>query len=559
MMQAARDVGGDFYDVIPLSSDRVGVLVADVAGKGFPASLYMALARTLLRTHSLTGRPRYLSDALESAQLRQLMRSGSSGALAALGAVRQTNEYFQANHAADATFFTLFYAVYEPASRRLVFVNAGHNPALLFSPASGAVAWLKPTDIAVGFGLDRPYEPSECRMQPGDVLVLYTDGVTEAFDGRRRMFGEERLQAVVVAQAAEPAGSIVKAIAAAVSAHAGATPQSDDITLLVLRLENQDRVFSLSYRSTRLTGWCRSSLSLISFDDSGGASGGCQMGLKHRTLFFAVLGLLSLLLSLAGCTASPSASKVPVIGVMQFASNELLDPSREGIVKALNDAGYVDGSTARFIFKNAQGDLPSMQLIAQDLNRHADLIAVVSTQALQAALGAVKDKPIVFATVADPNTAGAGTSDSHPANVTGVPSTLPLRELLLAINEALPQARRLGVIYDPSLANSVFYINYLDEQRAGLDLEIVSMTVNGSAEVLQAANALAAKKVDTFFVLSDASVLQSFDSVVKVAEAQKIPLFSTTPNLVGKGASVALGWNYFDEGYLGGQLAARGY
>jgi phosphoserine phosphatase RsbU/P len=240
MMQAARDVGGDFYDVIPLSSERVGVLVADVAGKGFPASLYMALARTLLRTHSLIGRPRYLSDALESAQLRQLMRSGSSGALAALGAVRQTNEYFQANHSSDATFFTLFYAVYEPASRRLVYVNAGHNPALLFNLATGTATWLRATDIAVGFAPDRPYEPSECRMQPGDVLVLYTDGVTEAFDARRRMFGEERLEAVVRARAAEPAGSIVKAITAAVSAHAGSTPQSDDITLLVLRLRNPE-------------------------------------------------------------------------------------------------------------------------------------------------------------------------------------------------------------------------------------------------------------------------------------------------------------------------------
>jgi sigma-B regulation protein RsbU (phosphoserine phosphatase) len=193
----------------------------------------------LLRTHSVAGRPRYLSDALESAQLRQLMRSGSSGALAALGAVRETNLYFQANHSSDAMFFTLFYAVYEPASRRLVYVNAGHNPALLYNPASGAVAWLKPTDVAVGFDPDRPYEPQECRLQPGDVLVMYTDGVTEAFDRSRRMFGVERLQEVVRGHAHEPAAALVAAIASAVRDHAGAEPQSDDITLLVLNVNRQ--------------------------------------------------------------------------------------------------------------------------------------------------------------------------------------------------------------------------------------------------------------------------------------------------------------------------------
>lgn len=240
MMQAARDVGGDFYDVIPLSGERVSVLVADVAGKGFPASLYMALARTLLRAQSFSGRSRFLSEALESAQLRQLMRSGSSGALAALGTVRQTNDYFQANHASDGMFFTLFYAVYEPSSRRLVYVNAGHNPPLLYNVTTGAQTWLEPTDIAIGFLADRPYEPQECRMAPGDVLVLYTDGVTEALDAARCPFGKERLEAVVHTHAQESAAGLVTAIASAVRDHAGAAPQSDDLTLLVLRVTSDE-------------------------------------------------------------------------------------------------------------------------------------------------------------------------------------------------------------------------------------------------------------------------------------------------------------------------------
>jgi sigma-B regulation protein RsbU (phosphoserine phosphatase) len=118
-MHPAREVGGDFYDVIPLSGERVGVLVADVSGKGVPSALYMALARTLLRTHSLSARPRYLVDALESAQVRQLMHTRSAGALAALGAVGLTNDYLTAYHAHSRMFLTLFYGVYDPQSRLL--------------------------------------------------------------------------------------------------------------------------------------------------------------------------------------------------------------------------------------------------------------------------------------------------------------------------------------------------------------------------------------------------------------------------------------------------------
>jgi sigma-B regulation protein RsbU (phosphoserine phosphatase) len=134
-MRPAYEVGGDFYDVIPLSGGRLGLLVADVSDKGMPAALYMALARTLLRTHSLSARPQYLSDALESAQVRRLMRSGSLGALAALGAVRQTNDYLTAHHSESCMFLTLFYAVYDPQSRLLTYVNAGHNPPFCTTPS----------------------------------------------------------------------------------------------------------------------------------------------------------------------------------------------------------------------------------------------------------------------------------------------------------------------------------------------------------------------------------------------------------------------------------------
>ena len=266
---------------------------------------------------------------------------------------------------------------------------------------------------------------------------------------------------------------------------------------------------------------------------------------------------VGVLWALAGC-ASVGTNKVPVIGVMQFSSNSIQDPAREGFVKALADAGYSDGTTVRFIFKNAQGDLPTTQLIAKDLNQQADLIFVASTQALQAALGAVEEKPIIFAAVADPKSAGAGESaENHLPNVAGAPTTAPMRELLEALREALPQARRLGVIYDPASPNSIFYLQYLDEKRVGMDFTVVPMTINSSGEVLQAAQSLVAQGIDVFFVISDHIVLEAFDSVVKVAESQHIPVVSTVPSLVDQGAAMSVGWNFFDNGYLGGQIAVR--
>jgi len=236
-MRPAYEVGGDFYDVIPLSGGRMGMLVADVSDKGMPAALYMALARTLLRAHSLSARPQYLSDALESVQVRRLMRSGSLGALAALGAVRQTNDYLTEHHSESSMFLTLFYAVYDPSSHLLTYVNAGHNPPLLYNPTSGQHDWLRPTDMLMGVMPQRPFEAQERHLDPNDVLVLYTDGVTEAFNARREMFGEERLVEAIRAHGTVSAQGLVQALAATVATFAGEAPQSDDITILVMRCQ----------------------------------------------------------------------------------------------------------------------------------------------------------------------------------------------------------------------------------------------------------------------------------------------------------------------------------
>jgi sigma-B regulation protein RsbU (phosphoserine phosphatase) len=163
------------------------------------------------------------------------MRSGSLGALAALGAVRLTNEYLTEHHSESSMFLTLFYAVYNPQRRLLTYVNAGHNPPLLYNPFSGEHDWLRPTDMIIGVMPQRSYEAQARQLSPGDVLVLYTDGITEAFNADREMFGVERLLEVVRTHHMASARELVEAIEAEVTAFAGEAPQSDDITLLVVR------------------------------------------------------------------------------------------------------------------------------------------------------------------------------------------------------------------------------------------------------------------------------------------------------------------------------------
>lgn len=239
VMRPAREVGGDFYDVIPLSGGLLGIIIADVSGKGVSAALYMALGRTLLRSHSLNiARPRYLTGAMDSAHIRQLMRTVPNSALSALDSVRIANEYLTEHHSEQAMFLTLFYAVYDPRSRILVYVNAGHNSPFLYNTSTGEQDWLAPTDLIVGVLPDVSYEPQWRQLNPGDVLTLYTDGVTEAFDASREMFGEERLVQAVRDHQAASAQELVEAIKAEIDTFVAGAPQSDDLTLLVMRCQS---------------------------------------------------------------------------------------------------------------------------------------------------------------------------------------------------------------------------------------------------------------------------------------------------------------------------------
>lgn len=211
----AKEVGGDFFDVIPLEvvplgAGRLGIMIADVSGKGIPAALFMALSRIVVRVNATWY--------------------GQQPA----AAIRDSNTII-ANDSKSGMFVTLWYGLLDSATRKLTYVNAGHNPPVHFHAADRSLEELPATGIAMGVMNDAGYTQESVDLAHGDILILYTDGITEAENENLEMFGTERLQQVILASSGMTANAICTEILNAVKAFAGNQPQSDDITLMVIR------------------------------------------------------------------------------------------------------------------------------------------------------------------------------------------------------------------------------------------------------------------------------------------------------------------------------------
>jgi serine phosphatase RsbU (regulator of sigma subunit) len=208
MTRPANTVGGDFYDVLPRPDGRVIVTLGDVAGKGSPAALLMALLLAVLRT--------LVDEELSAPELMQRLN---------LQICR---------HSPGSRFITLFYAVYEPVSGRLVYVNAGQTPPVL-RRRDGTFERLEGTGVALGMFEGSTFGCAETVLGPGDTLVLYSDGITEAEDPEGRPFEETGLEGVIGTYAAYDAAEMASETVRAVERHAHAKKFADDLTVLILK------------------------------------------------------------------------------------------------------------------------------------------------------------------------------------------------------------------------------------------------------------------------------------------------------------------------------------
>ncbi|NIS80593.1 MAG: SpoIIE family protein phosphatase [Anaerolineales bacterium] len=209
-LNPARETSGDFYDILSLPDGNVGFLVADVVDKGVAAALYMALSWSLLRTFA----SEFPSDP------KQVLAAVNRRIISDTDASR---------------FVTVFYGVLDPSSGKLTYANAGHNPPLhLHSTESRRVTKLTKTGMPLGILEDRTWEANTAQLEPGDVLVLYTDGVTEAQNPRGAFFGEERVLKSLKANSKRTADEIQHALIKDILSYIGDAPQLDDIALIVL-------------------------------------------------------------------------------------------------------------------------------------------------------------------------------------------------------------------------------------------------------------------------------------------------------------------------------------
>jgi sigma-B regulation protein RsbU (phosphoserine phosphatase) len=208
-MVTAKEVGGDIYDFFLIAPDRFGFIVADAAGKGLPAAIFITLARTLMR--AATDRLPLPGDCL-----------------------RVVNAMLCLNNR-DMMFATAFLAVLDTANGELAFANAGHNPPYVLRNNGDVEVVPGQGTVALGFLPEAAYPTGRLRLSAGEAIVCFSDGVTEAIDAAGGLFGEPRLMAALAGRVGAHPSEIVAEVVAAVDQFIGITPVADDVTVLAVR------------------------------------------------------------------------------------------------------------------------------------------------------------------------------------------------------------------------------------------------------------------------------------------------------------------------------------
>lgn len=210
-MIAAKDVGGDFYDFFRIDDTHFGFCIADVSGKGVPAAIFMAVSRTLIKATGVRGIP-----SNECMQIVNDMLCGES---------------------VDSMFVTVFYGVFNILTGEIDFCNAGHNAPYILHADGRVEAVEADINLVLGALEGIPYKRNKMTLQSGDTLVMYTDGVTEAENVEKELYGEPRLEAELATLKGASSRQIVEAINQSVKEYAGEAPQSDDVTQLVIKMK----------------------------------------------------------------------------------------------------------------------------------------------------------------------------------------------------------------------------------------------------------------------------------------------------------------------------------
>ena len=229
----ARQVSGDFYDVFLLPGNLIGLVIADVCDKGIGSALFMALFRSLIRVFS--GQINLQGVSVPGTGKSRSNSSGDYHHLA-LRAVSLTNDYIAAEHGEEGMFATLFFGVLDPLSGKMAYVNGGHEPVIIINHG-GIKEKLKATGPAVGMMPESKYKAEPVQIEPGDILIGYTDGVTEALSPNKELYTKKRFFSILE-NPAPTASKLIEQIKIDLYNHMDDAPQFDDITMLAVNRKN---------------------------------------------------------------------------------------------------------------------------------------------------------------------------------------------------------------------------------------------------------------------------------------------------------------------------------
>jgi serine phosphatase RsbU (regulator of sigma subunit) len=232
----AGKVSGDFYDVFMLPGGCMGLVIADVCDKGVGSALYKALFRSLIRVFSEQALTIEVSAKAAGASADNHLRLNAAADLnleSGLKAVTFTNNYIVQNHGQEGMFATMFFGVLNPASGRLCYVNGGHEPLYVIKK-NGIKKELRPTGPAVGLMPDTKYHVRQIQIDPGDLLIGFTDGVTEARSPEDELYTRDRLQSLLT-QPFKSASDTLERIKTNLFAFIDFAPRSDDVTMLAVQ------------------------------------------------------------------------------------------------------------------------------------------------------------------------------------------------------------------------------------------------------------------------------------------------------------------------------------
>ena len=293
-------------------------------------------------------------------------------------------------------------------------------------------------------------------------------------------------------------------------------------------------------------------------------------GLRRLSLGIALLaiaGTVLLLLDLQSRKGGRNSGKgpsIPRIAFVQHASIKAIDEGRVGAIEQLKQRGYVDGETVSIKYFNAEGDIGTANAIAKEVTSGSyDFILTMSTTSLQTVASANKSSgqvTHVFGLVTDPYSAGVGIDredhSKHPPYMTGMGSMQPVDSILKYIQEMRPEARRIGLVWNPAESNSVAQTLLARSLCKEMSLELIEGSVENSAAVQEATNSVLSRGVDCMWISGDITVSSANTLVIRSANNAGVPVFCSLPSAVLLGSTLDLGADYISIGRTLGDMAA---